>query len=279
MTGPQPSIECPCEGAHLVPSFRYDEPPAGETAYDFGQIYHREYRHCGLCGHFFSRHNMDLSALYDGPYVEATYGAQMRATYDRIMALPPERSDNAGRVARVLAFAKRRLPGRGRLPRLLDIGSGLAVFPARMRAAGWDCTALDPDPRAAEHAQSLGLATVTGDVLTVDLAALDHFDFVTFNKVIEHVEAPVVMLRRTSGVLDPGGLVYVEVPDGDAASAQGPGREEFFVEHHHVFSPASLALTAKRAGFSTVTIERLREPSGKFTISAFLRLEQLDDNP
>jgi 2-polyprenyl-3-methyl-5-hydroxy-6-metoxy-1,4-benzoquinol methylase len=131
----------------------------------------------------------------------------MRATYDRIMSLPPEASDNMGRVARVLAFAERHPPVRRRQPRLLDVGSGLAVFPERMREAGWDCTALDPDPRAAEHAQSLGLATATGDFLTMDLAALDQFDFVTFNKVIEHVEAPVVMLHRTSGVLDPGGLV------------------------------------------------------------------------
>jgi SAM-dependent methyltransferase len=257
-----------------VPSFRYDRPPAGETAFDFGEPYYREYRRCGLCGHFFSCHEMDLSALYSSAYIEATYGTQMRAAYDRIMSLPSEASDNMGRMARVLAFAERHPPVRGRQPRLLDIGSGLAVFPARMREAGWDCTALDPDPRAAEHAQSLGLATATGDFLTMDLAALDRFDFVTFNKVIEHVEAPVVMLHRTSGVLDPGGLVYVEVPDGDAASSQGPGREEFFVEHHHVFSPASLALTAKRAGLSTVIIERLREPSGKFTICAFLGSDQ-----
>ena len=114
---------------------------------------------------------------------------------------------------------------------------------------------------------------MVGDFLTMDIAALGRFKLVTLNKVIEHVEAPVVMLRRTSGVLSPAGFVYVEAPDGDAAAAEGPGREEFFIEHHHVFSPASLALTAKRAGFSPVLIERLREPSGKFTICAFLRAE------
>jgi Methyltransferase domain len=273
MSGPRPSIECPCDGAHLAPSFAYDEPPVGETAFDFGQAYHREYRHCGLCGHFFSCHDMDLSALYGGTYVEATYGARIRATYDRIMALPPEASDNIGRVARVLAFAERHPPPmRGRQPRLLDIGSGLAVFPARMREAGWDCTALDPDPRAAEHARSLGLTAVADDFLVTDLTELGSFDIVSLNKVIEHVDNPVAMLRRASRMLDFEAFVYVEVPDG-AASTDGPGREEFFIEHHHVFSPASLALTAKRADFSTLAMERLREPSGKFTICAFLRAE------
>jgi hypothetical protein len=273
MSGPRPSIECPCDGAHLAPSFAYDAPPVGETAFDFGQAYHREYRHCGLCGHFFSCHDMDLSALYGGTYVEATYGAQMRAAYDRIMALPPEASDNIGRVARVLAFAERRLPMHERPPRLLDIGSGLAVFPARMREAGWDCTALDPDPRAAEHARSLGLTAVADDFLVMDLTGLGHFDMVSLNKVIEHVDKPVAMLRRAFRMLDLGAFVYVEVPDG-AASTDGPGREEFFIEHHHVFSPASLALTAERAGFSSVMVECLREPSGKFTICAFLGFER-----
>jgi hypothetical protein len=37
-----------------------------------------------------------------------------------------------------------------------------------------------------------------------------------------------------------------------------------------VFSPASLVLVAARADFSAVAIERLREPSGKFTLRGFL---------
>jgi hypothetical protein len=39
-----------------------------------------------------------------------------------------------------------------------------------------------------------------------------------------------------------------------------------------VFSSASLALVAARAGFSAVLIERLREPSDKFTLRGFLVL-------
>jgi len=271
MSGPQPSIECPCRGAHLVPSYTYDAPPPGETAFDFTTPYRRKYQHCALCGHWFSHHDMDLSALYSGRYAEATYGASMRATYDRIMALPPGKSDNAGRVARVLAFAQNQLPPLNRPPRLLDIGSGLAVFPARMRAAGWDCTALDPDPRAAEHARGVvGVTAVTGDLGTIDRTALGRFDVITLNKVLEHVDEPVALLRMLPPLLDRDGFIYIEVPDGKAAAAVGPDREEFFVEHHHVFSPASLALMAARAKLMLRTMERLQEPSGKFTLFAFL---------
>jgi hypothetical protein len=94
-------------------------------------------------------------------------------------------------------------------------------------------------------------------------------DLVTLNKVLEHVDDPTAMLARAAGSLLPGGFLYVEVPDGDAAAAAGPGREEFFVEHLHAFSPASLAMLARRAGLSPLRVDRLREPSGKYTLAAY----------
>jgi SAM-dependent methyltransferase len=213
---------------------------------------------------------MDLSDLYSGAYVDKTYGGCMRETYERIMALPLERSDNAGRVTRVLAFANTYWPSRRTAPRLLDIGSGLAVFPARMKALGWNCTALDPDPRAAEHARSeVGVTAVCGDFRMVDQSKLGRFDAITLNKVIEHVEGPIALLRAAVPLLQPDGFVYVEVPDGVSAAIEGPEREEFFVEHHHVFSTASLAMVLTRAGFTVIALERLREPSSKYTLRAF----------
>ena len=78
------------------------------------------------------------------------------------------------------------------------------------------------------------------------------------------------MLRRAGPWLADGGLVYIELPDGEAASAEGFGREEFFIEHYHVFSASSIALLAARAGFRMLQVERLREPSTKFTLCGFL---------
>lgn len=267
----RPTLNCPCDRRFDEPAFKYDAPPAGETRFDLGaQTYCRAYSCCRLCGHWYSDHKMDLSNLYSGAYVESTYGDRMRQTFDRILALPSEKSDNAGRVARVLGFAATFFPS-GKKPTLLDVGSGLGVFPYRMKEAGWICTALDPDPRAAVHArQVVGVQAVTGDFMTIGTDQLGRFDVITFNKVLEHVEDPVAMLSKASRYLNPDGFVYIEVPDGEAAASEGPGREEFFIEHHHVFSVASLAMMASRAGFCALDIQRLREPSTKYTIRAFL---------
>lgn len=268
-------LRCPCDGAHLSTVFRYDAPPEGEVRFDLGgSDYRREVQRCGLCRHFVSINESDISELYSGDYVDATYGSQgLRDTFERIVALPPEKSDNAGRVRRIVDFGSLHFDGSppDRARTVLDIGSGLGVFPYAMRGAGWSCTALDPDARAVEHCREVAeVHAVQGDFLEMDVSVLGRYDAVTFNKVLEHVPDPIVMLERSRGLLEPDGFVYVELPDGDAAAVEGPEREEFFIEHHHVFSPASVALLASRAGFSALAIERLREPSTKFTIRAFL---------
>lgn len=267
---------CPiCGSSDLAPSFVYDTPPEGETKFDFGETpYQRFYRVCERCGHFSSNSDMDLSALYDGAYVDATYSDAdgIRRTFEKIIGLPSERSDNTGRVACIEAFRSMHSAWDGKeAPSCLDVGSGLAVFPYAMRLAGWRCTALDPDQRAAEHARSVaGVEAITADFLEAEPGSLGRHDLVSFNKVLEHVVDPIDMLRRTHSCLAPDGVVYVELPDGEGAADDGPGREEFFIEHHHVFSLASLALLAVAAGFRVLSLERIREPSTKFTLRAFL---------
>ena len=115
---------------------------------------------------------------------------------------------------------------------------------------------------------------MTADFMKSD--DLGRFGLITLNKVLEHVPRPVAMLARTRHYLEPGGVVYVELPDTAAADdPAGPGREEFFIEHLFVFSPASLALLARRAGFDVQLLERIREPSGKYTVVAFLTIVSL----
>lgn len=261
------SPSCPCGEDRFETVHVYDEPPEGETRFDDAAAYHRKLSRCTGCGHFVSTCHLPPEILYRGAYVDATYGAAgIRAAYERVMALPPDRSDNAGRVRRVLAFAG----ARGMAPRatLLDVGSGIGVFPAAMKAAGWQVTALDPDPRAAEHARrDAGVEAICCDFMTCEPAR--RYGMVSLVKVLEHVIDPIAMLRRVPEFLAGRGFLYVEVPDGEAAIADSPLREEFFIEHLHGFSRTSLALAVERAGLRLLEIERLREPSGKYTLRVF----------
>lgn len=264
------TLECPCAGQFCSPAYAYTEPPHGETRFELAnQVYKRSYDRCSVCSHWFGKHDMDLSHLYVGDYASATYGDRMGKTFDRIINLPQEQSDNVGRRDRVSSFAKDYIEFGASLT-LLDVGSGLGVFPSAMKEIGWSCTALDPDAKAVEHiSQRVGISTIHADFLQVELDILGVHDVITLNKVIEHVEDPCVMLRRAAEVVSDRGFVYVEVPDGDRAASHGQNREEFFIEHHHVFSPTSLNATVERSELIVKRLERLVEPSGKFTLFCF----------
>ena len=271
----KPTLHCPCEGRYLEQTFQYDAPPVGETAFDLGeQVYHRSYDRCNLCEHWFGHHTLDLSSLYTQDYVDATYGgmAGMAKRLAKILALPPERSDNAGRVAYIHAFVTQHFPDSCQRQRLLDVGAGIGVFPAAMKSSGWQVIGVEPDPRTARHLQkNVGIQALSVDLSTLLPEQIGLFDLITFNKVLEHVEDPIALLSHARCLLKPQGYCYVELPDVLAA-IEGPRREEFFIEHHHVFSPVSLAMTIERAGLSTRVLERLREPSGKFTLRAFAQV-------
>ena len=211
---------------------------------------------------------MDLTDFYRGGYVDGTYGNRLKENFKRILALPESKSDNAARVKRVLDFAKGKW-GDKKVPNLLDVGSGLAVFPYRMKEEGWQVTALDPDERAAAHTrENAGVKSVHADFLQWEPENGERFDVITLNKVLEHVEEPIAMLAHARNWIQPGGFLYIEVPDARAAQ-EGPGREEFFIEHLHIFTVRSLKSLVAEIGISVIRIDKIKEPSGKFTLSLF----------
>ena len=271
LLSPMPPLECDCRAERFERVHLYEAAPAGEVRFPFSAgAYRRTIERCAACGHYVTRHAMDTSGLYGGAYVEATYGGVegLRRNFERINALPEDRSDNAARVKRILGYASRRFERLGRAPRILDIGSGLCVFLHRMKAAGWDATALDPDERACEHARrTVGVRAVHADFMLG--GDFGRYDAIALNKVLEHVPEPVAMLRKARQCLEPGGFVYLELPDAEGARAEGFGREEFFIEHLHIFTQGSLGLLVERAGLRLDAAERLREPSSKFTLRAF----------
>ena len=268
--GINPKIGCRCDGQLKVERICFKERPKGET--DFGiapDEYLRFYDQCLVCQHWFARHDLDISNLYSGEYVEATYGTNLNTVFDKIINLDPSKSDNANRALRVHNFSNSWNKSRLKLTNL-DIGSGTGVFSYAMKDLGWICTAIDPDPIACEHIKSrLGIQTICGDFLSLSLNMIGKFDVISFNKVLEHIENPIEMLSVANELMNQDGLIYIEVPDGDSAFQADPAHEEFFIEHHHAFSLSSLALMVERSGLKCLEIKRIVDPSGKFTLYCF----------
>lgn len=245
--------------------------PAGEVDYRIPpERYRRRIMRCAACHVYFNDHGLLPDAFYGGAYNDAAYGSRFRARYDAIMALPPGQSDNQQRASRLHA----RMQNAGRAPsatRVLDIGSGLCVFAAEMRKFGYEMHVIDPDPRAVRHAlEVVGVQGASvGSLQAMPTPA--PFDLVTLNKVLEHVRDPLGDLKSVTAYLAPRGMIYIELPDGEAAAAAEGfvDRSEFFVEHFTAYGPASLRWLVEQAGLTVQDMARIHEPSGKYTIFAY----------
>ena len=136
-----------------------------------------------------------------------------------------------------------------------------------MRQKGWSVTAIEPDTRSVSIInEKAGVEALPKSLFHINEEDLRVFDLSTFNKVLEHVENSPAFLAKAAQLVAADGFIYGELPD-IAAASEGMYREESFIEHHHIFSPASLYILAKASGLILKELTRFREPSGKFTLA------------
>ena len=158
--------------------------------------------------------------------------------------LSPRRRIQADRVVRHLP--KPAGPGR-----LLDLGCGNGAFLLQMRAAGWEVEGIEPDPESVASARAAGLNVRQG-VLQPDSYPPEYFDALTLSHVIEHLHDPPDTLRLCHRILKPGGRLWVATPNLASLGHARFGADWFALDpprHLAIFTPASLRLAMRRAGF------------------------------
>ncbi|HWR49915.1 MAG TPA: methyltransferase domain-containing protein [Bryobacteraceae bacterium] len=126
-------------------------------------------------------------------------------------------------VTPLLEEAAQRL---GRLPKLLDLGSGpLSMLAWGHHAGHFELTAVDPlanDYTEAlmrhGHSQTSPILQGYGESLD-DLFAPDTFDFVWTHNALDHTQYPRVVMEQISRVLAPGGNLLLQGWSREATSA------------------------------------------------------------
>jgi 2-polyprenyl-3-methyl-5-hydroxy-6-metoxy-1,4-benzoquinol methylase len=219
-----------CSQENLERKFSYDAPQDVEKNFPLANQGHylREIYFCKNCGHFLEHFERNQSNLYSEEYVSSTYKdlIGIKKSFDRINNLSPAESDNIRRVKYVDEFCKNYWKNDASTSlSLLDVGAGLGVFPFQMKKCGWKCTAIDMDERLVEHHREVvGIKSFCGDLR--GNSSLGLYNLITLNKVLEHIDNPVEVLAYAGKLLSNNGLIYVELPDGEAAAIEGKNREE-----------------------------------------------------
>ena len=223
---------------------------------------------CAGCGQL-------ISQCSGEQYVEA-----LRKWDTRSGTLPDARSEGRHREVsgRRLATLLRLLGTPPDQTRLLDVGCSSGAFLAAAAAMGLQVEGVEPSPEAAEGARRAGFKVFTG--LLEEARFPDAgFDALTLIEVLEHLREPLPLLAECRRILRPGGIVMATTPNAASWTARAMGaRWEVFSltamgGHVSFFSPDSLRLLARRAGFEFARLEtrhvRLAE-KGQFPAPVYL---------
>jgi methionine biosynthesis protein MetW len=98
--------------------------------------------------------------------------------------------------------------------RVLDIGCGTGAVTAIVnRDKRNEVCGIEPDPARATHARTHGIEVYDGELDETFRNRHAPFDVVVLADVLEHVAAPAQLLDRAAGILKPGGLVLLSVPN------------------------------------------------------------------
>ena len=156
----------------------------------------------------------------------------------------------------------------GQAKRVLDVGCSTGYLARILRGNGNAVSGVEIDSDAAEQARPVLDKLVVGDVESMDFS--EHFDegsfdVVVFADVLEHVRDPASVLRRTSGLLAPGGSVILSIPNvahGSVRLALLEGRFEYrplgLLDDTHLrfFTRSSLDAMLASAGFRALEVRR-----------------------
>ena len=194
-------------------------------------------------GHVYSDPRPTPEQLRD--YYEHQYRNDYKATFQP----KPKHVYRAGKVA-VERFQRLKSilqPG----CKILDMGAGGGEMLFVLRAMGYDASGFEPNEGYARFAsETLGLPVSHGFYQEATIAA-DSLDVVTAFHVFEHLDSPLDAMRHVRPWLRMGGHLVIEVPNVEAV-CQWP-RSRFHRAHLYNFSPATLELTGRKAGYQVVS--------------------------
>ena len=166
--------------------------------------------------------------------------------------------------------------------RLLDIGCGNGSFLRTFHEAhpSWTMIGAELDSRYRLRVEEItGVEKLyTGDVADLEIK----FDLITMIHSLEHIPNPISYIRKLRSLLNPNGLLFIEVPDLESSPF-----DILIVDHCTHFSPTSLRQSVELGGFQVARLDQTcidKEisliaglPPGKIEVRSYSQRERIDD--
>jgi SAM-dependent methyltransferase len=100
----------------------------------------------------------------------------------------------------------------------LDVGAAIGKGMIALERAGFEAWGLEPSPTFRCMAMDrMGIQPDRLQLASIEEAnwPSDHFHYITFGAVLEHLYDPALCIQRALSWLKPGGIIHAEVPSSD----------------------------------------------------------------
>lgn len=191
--------------------------------------------------------------------------------FKNIINLANKDSDNYYRVKRVAKF----LSKTRKHSKLLDFGAGLGIFLFKLiklkfkNHNKWNFFSFEPDISNKKLIKkNIFIKNIDKNIFKKK----NYYDFITLNKVLEHIEKPIELLTRLRSILKDGAVIYIEVPHISGALKKNDS--SLVSLHYNIFSKASLEFISFKLNFNILDLKIISEPSKKKTIYAFMKVNK-----
>lgn len=146
---------------------------------------------------------------------------------------------------------------------LADVGCWTGSFLVAAEERGWEAWGVDPSRWAVDRARQKGLRVWQGG-LDDECLANRHYRVVAMCDVLEHLPDPTGAMGTLSRLVEPGGALYLTVPDAGSALARLLGRRWWSVLPMHLqyFTRRSVRSLLEASGF---TVRSIRTHTKVFT--------------
>jgi len=219
----------------------------------------RTWWYCPQCEFYTNANGLSEGQLEEAYLKYRNYemrGATVREEFDRINALDLLESENKPRVEWLKNYLS--------IDSMLDIGSGLGIFPYHMKKYIKRIHCIEPEPESADFIKNeLGFQCHQGFYET---GLFPKVDLVTLVHVLEHIPQPVNFLRGIKEYdLKDNGLIFIEVPDACEFEYLDKHNDDFNSLHLWFFNLATLDRVLRNSGFVPFLAKRVYYESRKLS--------------
>lgn len=137
--------------------------------------------------------------------------------------------------------------------RVLDFGASWGYVGDQFRRAGYEVECFELSRPRADYGRRQLQLTIHGSWPELLQSPLPRFDLVFASHVLEHLYDLWSTLERFASALKPGGLLFIDVPNGGGRHARRTGVASFIGEPHTIaFTSAWLRQNLPTHGFAIV---------------------------